>query len=344
MVGSKGKGPLAGSGKKGPQEVRANDGARLYRERGGGQELGRGDSKPAGVGLSRAWRQGPRVLGEPTPSSVQARAACMVNPLSPGPERVPPETTAVRQEWGQPRQASCSPQGAQNTPSQIVWSSDSGGGWAKTLLVMAWGSPSISASVSPPGVMRVWLRCTGVSPSGPAHHSPPFLLSRCATEHPRRAAQLFLVSTGHTAQLDVGEEVCGGFCLQSPCLNREGGGGGLHAGILSTRTCPRGLERRDHCHMATGSPGRACKVTPFWGSLQSGGPAPSVGKTCPSLVLPTPSGHVPAPELLLRPLPPSAAFRARRAPSAAGARAGAGRPGVTLNGSTCLSGSSSARE
>ena len=127
MVGSKGKGPLAGPGKKGPQEVRASDGAHLYWEQGGGQELGRGDSKPAGVGLRGAWRQGPRVLGEPTPSSVQAPAACMVNPPSPGPERVPPETTAVRQEWGQPRQASCSPQGAQSTPSQIVWSSDSGG-------------------------------------------------------------------------------------------------------------------------------------------------------------------------------------------------------------------------
>ena len=58
------------------------------------------------------------------------------------------------------------------------------GGWAKTLLVMAWGSPSISASVSPPGVMRVWLRCTGVSPSGPAHHGPPFLLPWCARDIP----------------------------------------------------------------------------------------------------------------------------------------------------------------
>lgn len=102
-------------------------------------------------------------------------------------------------------------------------------GWAKTLLVMAWGLLSIGASVSPPGVMRVWLRCTGVSPSGPAHHGPPFLLPRRATEHPRRAAQPYLVSTGHTAQLDVGEEVCGGFRLQSPCLNRAGGGGGLQS-------------------------------------------------------------------------------------------------------------------
>lgn len=99
--------------------------------------------------------------------------------------------------------------------------------------------------------------------------------------------------------------------------------------------------------MATGSPGRACKVTPFWGSLGPGGPAPSVGKTCPSLVLPTPSEHAPAPEPLLRPLPPSAVFRARRARLRLEPElelAGPGSLVVILNGSAALSGSSSARE
>lgn len=60
------------------------------------------------------------MLGEPTPSSLKAQAACMLNLPSPGLERAPPETTAVRQEWGQPWQASCSPQGAQSIPSQTV--------------------------------------------------------------------------------------------------------------------------------------------------------------------------------------------------------------------------------
>ena len=75
--GSKGKGPPPGPGKKGPQEGRGSDGACLRWVRGGGQELGRGDSKPAGVGLSGAWRRGPRMLGEPTPSSLKAgQLAC----------------------------------------------------------------------------------------------------------------------------------------------------------------------------------------------------------------------------------------------------------------------------
>ena len=117
--GSKGKGPLAGPGKKGPQEVRGGVGARLRWVWGGGQELGRGDSKPAGVGLSRAWRRGPRVPGEPTPSSLKARAACMLNLPSPGPERAPPETTAVRQDWGPPRQASCILKGLRASPLKL---------------------------------------------------------------------------------------------------------------------------------------------------------------------------------------------------------------------------------
>lgn len=80
---------------------------------------------------------------------------------------------------------------------------------------------------------------------GPLTMAPPFCLPgvlRNISGGWPRVPQLFLVSMSHTAQLVKGKEACGGFHLQSPCLNRAGDGGGLHAGILSTRTCPRGLE------------------------------------------------------------------------------------------------------
>ena len=43
----------------------------------------------------------------------------MLNLPSPGPERAPPETTAVRQDWGQPQQASCILKGLRASPLKL---------------------------------------------------------------------------------------------------------------------------------------------------------------------------------------------------------------------------------
>lgn len=129
------------------------------------------------------------MLGEPTPSSLKVRAACMLNLPSPGLERAPPETTAVRQDWGQPQQASCILKGLRASPLKLSGArtveglgedpARDGLGVAKPWFV---GFPSWCDESPAHVYWSLTIR--------PAHHSPSFLPPQCATEHPRRAARV----------------------------------------------------------------------------------------------------------------------------------------------------------